>query len=67
MRNKVQSLCLLFVTLLFIHQSHATDESSEGVDESWQRDNHHDDHDHENNETGNEIVLHTICNQLIFP
>ena len=65
MRNKEQSLCLLVVTLLFIHQSQATDESSEGVDESWQRDNHHDDHDHESNQTGKEISLHTICNQLM--
>ena len=65
MRNKEQSLCLLVVTIIFIHQSQATDESPEGVDESWQRDNHHDDHDHESNQTGNEIPLHTICNRLI--
>ena len=66
MRKKEQSICLLVVTLLFIHQSQATDESSEGVDdESWQRDNHHEDHDHESNQTGNEIFLHTLCNQLI--
>ena len=72
MRNKEQSLCLLVVTIIFIHQSQATDESSEdtdesseGIDESWQRSNHHDDHDHESNHTGNEIPLRTICNQVI--